>query len=118
MTPTLRNPMFTIATVGAVFAVALVVLMLVNRSATPTAGSGGGEDVSSAISTGSAQVSDLQDVVDSGEAGPAVYAALGNALLDQLREHGRHHANRRRRDGVHRGARPRPQEPGGHRRAR
>ena len=88
MTPTLRNPMLTIVTAGVAFAVAIVVLMLVNRSATPTTGSGAGEDVSSAIATGSAQVSDLQDVVDSGEAGPAVYAALGNALLDELRDTG------------------------------
>ncbi len=88
MTPTLRNPMLTIVTAGVAFAVAIVVLMLVNRSATPATGSGAGEDVSSAIATGSAQVSDLQDVVESGEAGPAVYAALGNAQLDQLRDTG------------------------------
>ena len=84
MTPILRNPLIT--TTGVVFAVALVVLMLVNRSAVPTPGPIGGD--STAAATNEATVSELQDLVAAGDAGPQVYAALGTALLEQLRDTG------------------------------
>ena len=80
-----------IATTGVAFAVALVVLTLANRTEAPTPSlSAGGESTAEAPagSATQARVSALEDMVAGGDASPQVYAELGDALLQQLRETG------------------------------
>ena len=84
-----RNPL--IATTGVAFVLALVVLTLLNRSepSIPTLGAGdGGSAAATTTSATAERVSALEDMVAGGEAGAEVYAALGDALLQQLRETG------------------------------
>jgi tetratricopeptide (TPR) repeat protein len=79
----------SLATAVAVFVVALVVFMLVNRppASSPDAESGAAPAASPGAST-EARIRGLEAVLQRGGAGAQAYADLGSALLQRLRETG------------------------------
>jgi tetratricopeptide (TPR) repeat protein len=82
-----RNPLT--ATTAAVFVAVLVVLALVNRAPSPPPGasSASAESSPEAAST-QGRIAGLESVIELGSATPRTFAALGEALLQRLRETG------------------------------
>ena len=89
MSLVLRKPLIT--TTGAVFAAALVVLALVNRSPAPSPSpvdSSPRVEVAAAGTSTQARIDGLEAVIEDGGANPQTYAVLGGAMLQRLRETG------------------------------